>query len=412
MARKISLSTKIFAVIIVLMPLLNSYSISGMPGSLADLGLVIITILILMSKKIKSSKTSRCFVGYLVFLVINCSIYMIMAQNISENLKYYIRNIMYITIIIFGVVELGDLIYGIRALRIASLITCAYCWLQLVGMKLLNVYFPSYLPFLEHRADLDIEDSYLAGTYFYRPHSLFAEPSIFCEYIIIYLVLLLTYKEIDKVFKDNKLGFTPFLEAVFVTATCMITGSTTGIVTAAVVWSLYFVTKIRRGKIDFRLWYITLIPVLMAGSYYIVRMSVFQIFIQRTFIDRSAIIGRLGAIENLMDANMKQMIFGRGIAFEEVYEEMGWLPGFGLIYAYFGIIGIVVVAAVLLRLYFCLDKNNFMGKMMLFIFVIMNCTSYPLFSSFFLTDIYFVILSTENSKGMFRYDSIPDSDRS
>ena len=134
-------------------------------------------------------------------------------------------------------------------------------------------------------------------------------------------------------------------------------------------------------------------------GYYIIQSSTFLIFIQRFFVDRSTITGRVDGIKNIAGISFEQMLFGRGFAFESVVEEIGWIPGFALVFVYFGFAGLAVLSVNLLLIYRMM-KNNLMGKGMFILFVIMNCTSYPLFSAFFVTYLFFILLT------IVYYDSI------
>lgn len=390
---EVTLNKKIFCVIVVLMPLLNGYSINGIPGSLADIGCLILILIIINSKRLVIDRISWIFVPYLVLLLLNNVVYILLGTNALANQRYYIRIYAYIFVLAFGVVQFGDLNYAIRVARFISIITSIYCWMQYFSIKMLNMILPSYLPFFEHRNDLDLENSYINYKQFYRPHSIFTEPSVFCEYILICLVLLLSVRSSETESGQKNKSWKITAEAVFITATCFITGSSTGIVGAVIVWGLYIARMVRISKIRIKIWHFILLPVVAVTGIYIIQSSTFWIFVQRFFVDKSSILGRFDGIRNIASISFEQQLFGCGFAFDSVVKKIGWIPGFALVLVYFGIIGLAVLFYVLLELYRMTGKNNLMGRMLFFLFVIMNVTSYPLFSAFFVTDLFFILLA-------------------
>lgn len=407
MENKGKTTRRLFSVIVALMPLLNEYSIKGVPGSLADIGCLIMVVLIFARRSIRTIGLTKGFFVCLCLLLANNMLYLLLDHDALGDERLYLRLYIYIFVILFGFIEMGDLVYGIKTLRVVAIGTSIYCWIQFIAIKILHVYLPSYLPFFQYREDLDAENAYMEYTYFYRPHSIFSEPSIFCEYILIYFAILLSYKEFHKIIGNQKSELVRFIEVIFFTATLFITGSTTGTVGNLIFWGLYVVNMVKKRRFMFRRRYMILLPMVVTSAYYIFHYYVFQtstykIFVQRTFIDRSALIGRFGNVCKIFDVNVWQFVAGRGFAFNRVVDEVGWIPGFALVFAYFGLIGVLSILLILLSLWFKIGKENLFGKFMFFNFIVMNLTSYPFFSSFLITDLFYFFLSikeTETAEG-------------
>lgn len=136
-----------------------------------------------------------------------------------------------------------------------------------------------------------------------------------------------------------------------------------------------------------------LIPLILIGFYFIVGSNSFWIFIQRFFVDKSSLSGRFDNINFLWNRGLRDILMGQGYTSEKTAQDIGWIPGYALVYIYYGLIGIIVLLSIIIIIYICLKKGNKLGRAMLMLFVIMNMGSYPLFSAFLLIDMFFIIKS-------------------
>ena len=299
---------KAFSIISIIIPVLNNYSLKYIPGSLSDFAICVLLIIILISyfidPRINYSRIGIAFSPYLLYIIISFLICCIMRNKFSHFVIDYFRQILIFMIVIFGIEKCSDYETGKKSIEVISILSSIYCWIQLISMQIFRLYLPSYIPFFEHMESLNREYLYENYTQFYRPHSIFPEPSIFCEYILVYLTIILFEK--NKNTKNSMLS-------VFITLTCMITGSTTGILGSLVLWSLYlylekgriFVVNARNVLIFFSL--LISVPI-------ITKNDVFQIFFRRVFLDNSSVIGRFGHIPKIFGRSMLSSFFGEGFA--------------------------------------------------------------------------------------------------
>lgn len=385
-----------FSVLICLLPLLNAYSVKRIPGALSDIAIVFMAVMTAVSlvrnPRISYSGYGNLFLPYAVVIFFS----FLFHTELSGAVTDYLRQFFMLFIAVFGLSRFGSFSAAFKALEVTAVFTSIYCWMQVFFLYVRNTILPSYLPFFEHRSDLDFEYQYLNHKSYYRPHSIFSEPSIFCEYILLYFILLLFHdmsgnqagllsegKSIRK-YKRKK-----FVKILFITATCFITGSTTGILGCVIFLALYFWRSIlkadnmlqKTGKY---------FPLIAAALLCLMNTPMFRIFVTRVFIDHSSLNLRFGNIGYIFDGDFLYVLFGRGFAYDDVVREIGWIPGYALVIVYFGMAGLGILLAACGILYHRISRKNYLGKAVFLYFVIMNCTSYPLFSAFFLTDLFFI----------------------
>ncbi len=384
------LTSNIFSMIVVLIPLLNNYSIQFLPGSLSDWAAFILVGIVLFQyicvPILNLDKIEIVVLAYFGVVYLNFIVYIFTAEKINDVLLDYFRQFLFLLIVIFGIKKCGDLNIGRKILRLTTLLSCLYCWMQYIFIHAFRIVLPSYLPFFQHRSDLDLEFEYAFYPQYYRPHSIFSEPSIFCEYILICLMTETFFSLYDKRTENN------ILIKFFITITCFITGSTTGIVGAVFIWILYAFAK-GYYKLKVEKGVLFLIPFILIGFYFIVGSNSFWIFIQRFFVDKSSLSGRFDNINFLWNRGLRDILMGQGYTSEKTAQDIGWIPGYALVYIYYGLIGIIVLLSIIIIIYICLKKGNKLGRAMLMLFVIMNMGSYPLFSAFLLIDMFFIIKS-------------------
>lgn len=379
------------SVLVCLLPLLNTYSVRHLPGALSDIAimcLVIMTAVTLLKKPvIRYGEYGNVMLLY-AFVVFFSFLF---HYELTETMTDYLRQFSMLFIAVFGLSRLGNFAAAFRTFEVTAIFSSIYCWLQVIFLYAADTILPSYLPFFEHRSDLDFENQYLNYKKYYRPHSIFSEPSIFCEYILLYLILLL-FKDLPGSDNTKKYKKRQFCKTLFITATCFITGSTTGIIGSVIFLCLYFwQTVIKTNKIIQKIG--TYIPVIAAAFLCLVNTPMFRIFVTRVFVDHSSLSLRFGNLKDIFNEDCLVLLFGRGFVYDAVVKEIGWIPGYALVLVYYGLAGLGILSAVSCILYSRIGKKNCLGKAVFLYFVIMNCTSYPLFSSFFLTDLFFIFHS-------------------
>ena len=355
---------KLLTVLTVLLPIADEYSLQNINGSVADWTLVVIVALyiLLIGVRRRVFKIDE-YSGFLLVAIYGIFSLLLNCNSISV-FSDYIRFLFIYFFVIFISKKYLDFQYGLKAIEILGFVNCIYSDLQLVAIRIMNVYLPSYLPFLEHREDLKTEFNYLNYSQFYRPHSIFSEPSHFAEYVLLSLIAILFF------YYGNKT--TKYIVAGFISLSLLLTGSTTAVLGTTLIWVFYILKLAKERELKFNP-KIGLIVILAIAIFFviIIRSSSFQIFVTRFFEDHSTVTLRLGDSKSLRNITGINSVFGIGLKYDYVAEKFGWLPSYGLIYAYFGIVGEVLYIIAFFYMAVKLKKNR-TSKLILLFFLIMN----------------------------------------
>lgn len=366
---KTEYANNLIGILLLIQPLLNSYSISDIPGSLSDISIIIIMTVwllwIIPRTGLDLKKGMMFFIPYMAYILINwVVIATFSSENVSkEYLRMFSKYILLLTLILPNI----KMNYWIQKwFSILSFFLALYCVLQYVAMNFLRVYLPSYLPFLNFREDLKNEIDYLNYTWFYRPHSIFQEPAHFGEFILVYLALLLFGRESN---------IKNYILRIFASATILLTGSTTGVVGVLVLWGGFMVLNVKPRLLKKSLVSCTIVmPIaLITVIRTVFNSNSFIILLQRVFMSGAASESRFGNLKKMFDMewNLINIIFGHGYRYHYFANKIGWLPSYAMIFLYFGIIGVLLFIMALIGICFQIPKSK-LSKVLLVLFVILN----------------------------------------
>ncbi len=387
---------KIITILFLIQPILEAYYFKGRSGTVSDyilLFLILCTIpLLMINHKLSLKFCDLEFFPFFLLIFVNF-IRMLSSSTFSiSQFSDYLRVIAYYFIVIFLIKRFGDIKFAKKTMEMLSVVLCVYCLLQYIFMLLFRIYLPSYFPFFEHRADLDREQAYINYPQYYRPHAIFSEPAHFCEFILIYLALLL--------FENKQSKYSIFMR-VFTTFVLFVTGSSTGIVGSVILWGLYGILnykgKLRIGRNKLWLFLILFTVAIVV----IVRSTTFSIFVSRFLISDSSIEGRLGNVARLFGDGLKNAVFGYGLNYDYIISRFGWLPGYALCYAYFGGVGLLMFLWALFSIYKKLGKNKKTQIALLCLFFLLNCATEIMLSPYLIVYLLFILGEEERD-----YDSI------
>lgn len=387
-----SIINKIITIILIILPILEEYTISGMPGTAADIVMLMVVGIylcdLLIGGKIKNKEINSEFGIFVICIVANYVISLIVERIGFGNTIDYLRlSLIYLTVILLFR-KYVDYKIAILTLKIVGLLNCIYAIIQYVGIVIIGVYVPSYLPFFQHRTDLDIEEAYLEYASFYRPHSIFAEPAHFAEYILLYLFIVM--------WKNNKTKVDLILE-IFITGCLFLTGSSTAIVGAVLVWLLLVIKLVKENNL--KLDGIKMLIMIFVGAVAIKVVSsssTLSIFITRFLVDKSSISGRMDNVGFYNDMSIYELIFGNGYNYDYMVENVGWLPGFSLLLWNLGIIALIIYTLALIKVYISNKKNKWAFSLLL-IFCVLNVVTEIGFS-YFCIPYFLIIMSSEQEE--------------
>lgn len=375
-------------VIILLLPLFDEYSIAGISGSVSDYLLFILLPIACFFVGYKNRKRSY----YEAFLIATgyCTISMlVMMINTGFNTGILIDYLRLVAMLIITGIFLPKLTNVQMCKEVATgfgVFHSIYTLLQYVAIKIVGVYLPSYLPFFQHREDLKNEINYLNYSYYYRPHSIFSEPSHLALYLLPIFCVCLTEEQ-----KTKK----SFINLLIIAMAMLLSGSTTAILGLAIIIVLYGISKLKKMKRKIHPVRLAIVLVSVIGAIVIaVKSSTFQIFVQRFFVDRSTVTLRTENLGNMFGKGIIQILFGRGYLQQYVANKVGWLPSYGLIIAYFGIVGLIMfIIAFILVCMKIFRNSNLQSRICFLLFLILCFFTEVSFTCFF---IYFIIFTVDN----------------
>lgn len=394
-----SIINKIITIILIILPILEEYTISGMPGTAADIVMILVVGIFVLDvyfkKKIKVSEISSEFGMFVIFIFINYILSLIFEKIDFNHSIDYIRLALIYLSVIFLMKKYIVYETALFTIKLVGFLNCVYAVVQYIGIVILGIYVPSYLPFLQHRIDLNTEEAFLGYSMYYRPHSIFSEPAHFAEYILLYLFLVM--------WKKNKTKWDLILE-VFITGCLFLTGSSTAIVGAFIIWVMFVIKLIREHKLKvtgMKLLFFTVVGAFAVKI--IAESSTLIIFIKRFIEDKSSISGRMENINFYSKMSIYELIFGRGYNYEYMIENVGWLPGYGLIIWNLGIVGVLMYIVGAVRVFLNNKRNVYIA--LLFIYIILNIGTEISFSYYSLPYLLFIINGCQEEKDVKRYHS-------
>lgn len=225
-----------------------------------------------------------------------------------------------------------DAFYAFPLYRAVVILSSVFAVIQLVVVKIFGYYIPGVLPIsYAYEYVTEINGGALAKGMTVRPRSFFGEPSDFGAYAGIYLVvLLLTRKKFTK--RDAR-------EAMLISLGLVCTRSSTGLLLMIAAWGGY-AFKVLISKRYTRSSVLVLVLMLGAGIGFLFT-DTFRIFAERTF-DLNQTGGTMGRISGYFIAfdpsnySFLNLLFGHSLTSLQIF-----IPGWGLVMWYFGIIGVV-----------------------------------------------------------------------
>lgn len=363
-------SSKLLSLLLVLLPIFNMYGLPGDRGTLADLALIVMSVIIIyrvtVSHTVKISPPLLFFAAYLFLDGIIVMVYT--TAPFSQHVTYTLRYIVYFFIFAVGFKNILDINYTIKVYGFMCLISTVWLILQYVSLVFFGRYLPGFISQFVTRKELLTDYDYIYYSQFYRPRSFFEEPAHYATFVVGFLIILLLTSDTSK-----KIWLKIFLSFGIV-----LSGSTAGLAMLALAWLVYVGKMFKEKRIGTKT--LLLVIGLVGALYVALQSSTAQILIRRTFKSNEASSGRF---ENVMAAlsprSTLEFFFGRGAYVPAISEDIGWLPGWPLIYKCYGTLGLLILLIVLFMLFRRANKNQ---RMFIILFVLLNVGTEMLTMSF------------------------------
>lgn len=329
---------KIYALLIVMFPILSVYSSGINSLSIADFLLILvfifgISIFFLSEKKIR--------VENIVLLILSMYILAIFSIQYTEfadvSLFSTFRYLLYLLTIIF-LYEQFDILYALKVLRYLTVIVSIYIIIQFIFFKLFTIILPNYLSFLSIMdQNFLVENRNMYFLQFYRPTSIFLEPTHYVQFCLPYLFIIL----FDKERKNN-------IEAIIIVLGILVSGSSLGFIMILGFMFFKFIYWIIDG-LSVKT-FLVLLVFLVLGVYLFNTVPYLTQIVDRMRAEdgsfRGAAVGyRFNNINEIIKGNL---FIGRGRGTEE-----GYLPAVFYIINAHGFIGLLLYI-----LYFLVSSIN------------------------------------------------------
>ena len=356
---------KIFTLLIVLFPILSIYNTGISTLTFADIILFMLlpffSIHLVKKNKNKSIKVSLELLIISVLIFLQMLLYSLFNISETSSVLTTLRVLLYYMTLAIFVKELFNIKWGIRYYTIVSLFASILYIIQFISLKVFNIFIPGTLPGFSTSADV-YNSIMRAGEWtsnaYARPRSLFAEPSHFAVYVSLCLAILLLQNQ-----KKNWKIIIP------ITIAMLISGSGMAIALCFIAYLMFFIKnayKISKKKI---LYAICAIIIICPFLFYYTKTESFNIFFDRTFIEKDSTEGRFGNFIDSFDFNKKtyEVIFGEGMYKIADVEGQDYITSIPRIYTYFGIVGMIIFTFLSIKNFIKLRGINFISWFMLFV---------------------------------------------
>lgn len=188
---------KMYTILIVLFPILSVYQTIFNKISFADIIMIILfpifLFFIIKKNKITIRKENRKIIAFAIYLILTMLIQCIL--NTGVNVISTIRFVMYMLFLVIGN-EYFDLKFGIKLIKITTLLISIYVILQYIVFVLFSRTLPWYIKLFnvmdENFVLKSNSEHYME---FYRPTGVFMEPTHYAQYALIYFIYLLFSEE-------------------------------------------------------------------------------------------------------------------------------------------------------------------------------------------------------------------------
>lgn len=335
----------------------------------------IIIILYMLKSQIKLDRViSWTLIFYIIFILLHSLIFWIIKPNeLETGILSVVRYIFYIFWVSISAKEFFDFKYAYKIYKILAIIFGGYCMLQFIGFYAFKIFLPINvlgLPTVESIANNYVAEKagiLLSGRVMYRPFSVFIEPAYFSAFQAPILYIILN--------GDMKNEKRKYLTAIFITASILMSISTTGMILLIICWIKPIFKAIKNN-------YNTIVTVTIIFFIIIIicffNTKVIEKMLSRVINDDGtagdSITGRFGSMHILYDGtfNFKQIMFGQGM-----WTDTEYLPSYGKAIVSFGVIGLIYIMFMLLYTYL---KANKIGKSMIVLLLIMCIGTITLFN--------------------------------
>lgn len=379
MNKKLSIS---FCIICTLFPVFFLYSTSIAGLTIADVILLVWMLFGTYDIIIKRYYYVKRFQVSFILLTIDVFFVFLMVvfngYSLADSLKTGRYLVYLLATSVFGIRYINKN-YFEKSYIVITVVASIYLILQALSWGFFRFKLPGYLPFLKitNSNSYQLVQFYATRISVYRPCSVFAEPAHFASYVIGALALLI-YRE-------------RYLTALVVTLAIALSSSGTGIISAIIIW---FIWLCLRQYYSLRLKHVVIIITILVASIVLISTNPqVQLFIKRTIITDSSILGRFGGYSKFADLFRQgkyfDRMFGHGITDVDIY-----LTGVLQFIYSFGYIGTCLLVIGIIRILLFGEKSS---MIMIACLIVLSIGTQALVSYMIIIYIgYSIVLEEEN----------------
>lgn len=384
---------KFFSILIVIYPILSIYSSTILTLSVGDI-ILLPMMLIGLIRLMKNNKITlqREWFYFFLFITLHTIVMLLLNDEnyMNEVLLQVFRVLIYYLVIFLYIPNFFNEKAGMFALRYSSLFVAIFAILQTLGMRFFGIYISGVIKGIPLLATELSEYGLNYSSGILRPRSILAEPEHVCSYLVVYTVIAL--------FDEKKVKYG---DAIVMTVAVICTVSSTGYLVFAGIWGLWCVWKLwgmRKNLTQRQIFFIVIIvSILIIAICAIVRTEFFELFIERTFVNKGATEGRFSGYRIF---NEERSIIEKFLGIGFVDNKELFFASYPLIYWRFGMIGVMIFLVLAIRIF--IKKRGIQDRMMLIAFAVLCSAVQVLFSYHVMR--FFAFMSLKDRGGFNNYE--------
>lgn len=373
--------SRLFSTVIVLYPLLSIYGVGIASVTLADACLLMCYPL-LFFLKVKRKELSFLFFFFLFYV---CVQYIFSSLSIAGSNDMLWRTMRYSLYLftLFILKRYFTFEYAYKLYGILAVFATIFLLVQFIVFHATGIYVPGYLPVFPVLRDELLEFASYVGSDGgdIRMRSIFGEPAHYAQYVLGYMVLLLFQKK-------------GRMKLLLLSSGILLSGSTIGIclmLFVFLIWCCHEKTNTRKwlllggGALGIIVLFVGIEKLMLISDTW------FGVNPFLKFTSENIGSGRLGSYEILYSLNMSgsDLLFGHGMETSfPIY-----LPGFLMLFWYFGLMGLFIYIAINVYLYV---KSGFVARLLILVFALLNIGSEAALGPFLLLYFAFILVDEKS----------------
>mgnify|MGYP004526973817 CR=1 FL=1 len=352
---------RLFTVLVVVYPIFNRYQ-SVVPFlTISELVFLLLFVVAIVRFRVFTMRVNWMALAFAVYLLFDIVLHAGMLSNSvwAQGAGTAGRVALLYLLLAFMGRNFMDFDFGFRVLIGVSVLVGVYGLIQTAASHV-GIALTTYIPGLPIMGTDNLDAAVRAKMDYgltFRMQSILNEPAALCCYLILPITMLLNGE--GEVEHGNAI-------AVFLSAVCVLSLSSTGIIAVLVLWGFYVGRRFTERNIDARILLLGLMMAIVAFALIAAFTDIWSYFVNRTFGKGLSGGTRFYALDTALSASGSPLnvLFGVLTARTEDY-----LPGFARAYYLYGLCGLVLITLVMLLTARCGDA---LSRWIVAVFIFLN----------------------------------------